>query len=410
MTTLKLVVVPQRTLKDGTNKIRIAIGHKTVTRYITTRFKISSLNQFKDGQVVNHPDAHIINIKLRNLLNEYEDKLDSIKNAQLYSCGQLLKLLTSNTPVSKNITVQQVTQDYMSELIQDDRKSYAVLIERNNRYFTEFTNGEFFLSDMNPQIVANYERFLKNKKGLSETSVGMDMSMSRTIVNRAIKQQLVKYDINPFIYYRRPTAPERELDISIEDLKKIRDFESNSKKLRVARDAFLLSYYLAGVNLIDLLSYDFRHTDRFEYIRTKSRNMKQGEKRISITIQPEATPIIKKYMNRNTGKIDFGYKFTYNNLSRYITRSIEKLGKELGIRSKVVYYSARKSFVQHGFELGIPLEVLEYCIGQSMKKNRPIFNYVKIMRTHADKAIQKFSFIGALKFIIVMCYILHNND
>jgi len=260
MTTLKLVVVPQRTLKDGTNKIRIAIGHKTVTRYITTRFKISSLNQFKDGQVVNHPDAHIINIKLRNLLNEYEDKLDSIKNAQLYSCGQLLKLLTSNTPVSKNITVQQVTQDYMSDLIQDNRKSYAVLIERNNRYFTEFTNGEFFLSDMNPQIVANYERFLKNKKGLSETSVGMDMSMSRTIVNRAIKQQLVKYDINPFIYYRRPTAPERELDISVEDLKKIRDFESNSKKLRIARDAFLLSYYLAGVNLIDLLYYDFRHT------------------------------------------------------------------------------------------------------------------------------------------------------
>jgi hypothetical protein len=43
---------------------------------------------------------------------------------------------------------------------------------------------------------------------------------------------------------------------------------------------------------------------------------------------------------------------------------------------------------QPGFELGISLEVLEYSIGQSMKKNRPIFNYVRIMRTHADNAMR----------------------
>lgn len=55
---------------------------------------------------------------------------------------------------------------------------------------------------------------------------------------------------------------------------------------------------------------------------------------------------------------------------------------------RVVYYSARKSLVQHGFELGVSLEVLEYSIGQSMKRNRPIFNYVRIMRTHADAAMR----------------------
>ena len=53
------------------------------------------------------------------------------------------------------------------------------------------------------------------------------------------------------------------------------------------------------------------------------------------------------------------------------------------------YYSARKSFVQHGFDLGGNLEVLEYCIGQSVKNNRPIFNYLKIMRRHADVAFRR---------------------
>ena len=40
-------------------------------------------------------------------------------------------------------------------------------------------------------------------------------------------------------------------------------------------------------------------------------------------------------------------------------------------------------------QLGISLEVLEYCIGQTVKSNRPIFNYLKIMRRHADNAMRQ---------------------
>ena len=93
-------------------------------------------------------------------------------------------------------------------------------------------------------------------------------------------------------------------------------------------------------------------------------------------------------MGKN-GKLNFGYKLSYDNFRKYVTKEIIRLTEKIGIEKHVVYYSARKSFVQHGFELGIPLETLEYCIGQSMKANRPIFNYVKIMQKHADEAIRK---------------------
>ena len=67
------------------------------------------------------------------------------------------------------------------------------------------------------------------------------------------------------------------------------------------------------------------------------------------------------------------------------------MAQNIGVQDykKVCWYTARKSFVQHGFDLGITLDVLEYCIGQSMKTNRPIFNYLRIMRKHADVAIRK---------------------
>ena len=137
------------------------------------------------------------------------------------------------------------------------------------------------------------------------------------------------------------------------------------------------------------MSINFKkNNDSIEYIREKSKRTKIGEKKISMTVQPEAWEIINKYIDKN-GKLNFGYKFSYPNFRNYITKKIQKMADKLELNKRVVYYSARKSFVQHGFELGIPLEVLEYCIGQSMKKNRPIFNYIRIMRRIADETIRK---------------------
>ncbi len=148
-----------------------------------------------------------------------------------------------------------------------------------------------------------------------------------------------------------------------------------------------MSYYLGGISLVDLLKIDFSNKKGIEYVRTKSRNTKSGEKRISISIPDEAKDIVKRYTDEK-GHLNFGYNFSYDNFSRYNERNTIELGKMIGVQ-RLCFYSARKSFVQHGFELGIPLEVLEYTIGQSMKRNRPIFNYVRIMQKHADNAIRK---------------------
>ena len=65
MTTIKLAVLKHTRAKDGTYKIRIAIGHKQETHYIVTRYSVQSLANFSSGQVVNQPDANFINTKLR---------------------------------------------------------------------------------------------------------------------------------------------------------------------------------------------------------------------------------------------------------------------------------------------------------------------------------------------------------
>ena len=390
MATIKLAVLKHTKSKDGSYKIRISIGHRSETHYIVTSYSVNALSEFDNGIVVRVPNAHEINIKLRNLLNDYEERLERIESPEDYTCKELRDLLKSMRTHSSKVTFKQVSEQYQKELIEDGRGSYAGMLQNSLRLFFEFTGGDVFLSEIGTITISEFERWLK-RKGVSQTYISMTLSMTRTIVNRAIRMQLVTYSVHPFTYWKRPADPERELDISVEDVRAIRDAQPRLKKQRIARDIFMLSYYLGGINLIDLLEIDFRGVSVLEYTRHKSRNMKLSDKRISFTLQPEAKELISKWMNRNTGRLDFGYKFSYKNFLAYVTRSIKSLAKDIDIQDyrKVCYYTARKSFVQHGFDLGISLEVLEYCIGQSVKNNRPIFNYLKIMRKHADVAFRQ---------------------
>ncbi|WP_281626596.1 site-specific integrase [Segatella salivae] len=390
MATIKLAVLKHTQSKDGSYKIRIAIGHRSETHYIVTKYKVNSPSEFVGGIVTRIPNAHEINVKLRNLLNDYDERLERIPSPEDYTCKELRDLLKSMRPHSSTATFSQVSEQYQKELIEDGRGSYAGMLQNSLRLFRDFSGGDMFLSEISTVTISEFERWLK-RKGLSQTYTSMTLSMTRTIINRAIRAQLVTYQLHPFAYWKRPADEEREIDISVEELAAIRDAQPKLKKQRIARDLFMLSYYLGGINLIDLLNIDFRGVSVLEYVRHKSRNTKTSDKRISFTIQPEAKELIKKWINRNTGKLDFGYKFSYKNFLQFITRSIKSLAKDLDIPNykKVCYYTARKSFVQHGFDLGISLEVLEYCIGQSVKNNRPIFNYLKIMRKHADVAIRQ---------------------
>lgn len=389
MATLKLTLLKSKVLRDGRHKIRVAVCHKEETSYIITRFIVDSEAQFKNGQVVKRPDAAVLNKKLRNLLNEYQEKLDAIKHPNLYDCKQLREILVNGMQEEESATFQAVSLEYVKELEEAGSIGYSKMIERNNRYFSEFVKGNILLADITPELIEGYSRFLRIKKGIGDTTNSMLMRQTKTIINKGIKRRIVKYEVHPFINFKIPSSPAREIDISLESFNKIRMAQPTEKKFRVAHDLFCLSFYLGGINLVDLLSIDFRNIEVLEYVRKKTRTTTQGKNTISFTIPEAAKEIIKKWINRNTGKLDFGYKFSYPNFSRYLTRSLASLAKRLGITEKVVYYSARKSFAQYASEIGIPDGIIDYCLGHSDKSKGIIRYYTKVRQKQADMAITR---------------------
>lgn len=385
MATLSLTIFKAKALKDGRHKIRIALRHKHETTYIVTRFIISE-NQFKNGQVVKHPEASAINRKLRNILDDLQDKLDSIKHLELYSCRQIKEIISTDN-LSDEQTFSSACSNFVDYLKSEGRDSYALSIERVGRYFRDFARGDILLSDLTPSLVQNFAAFIRKRK-VTETTVNTMLAQMKSVINRAIREWNISYDIHPFVTTRISAAPIRKLDLTVQSFNKIRESSPEKRKLIMARDLFCLSFYLGGMNLIDIMQTDFRK-DVLEYSRSKTKGRMQSDSVITFTIPSQAREIICRWMDKRTGKLDFGYKFTYHNFSQYVTYSLGDLAEELNIDERVTFYSARKSFAQYASEIGIPDGIIDYCLGHSDKSKGVIRYYTKVRQKQADMAISR---------------------
>lgn len=385
MATLSLTIFKAKALKDGRHKIRIALRHKHETTYIVTRFIISE-NQFKNGQVVKHPEASAINRKLRNILDDLQEKLDSIKHLELYSCRQIKEIISTDN-LSDEQTFSSACSNFVDYLKSEGRDSYALSIERVGRYFRDFARGDILLSDLTPSLVQNFAAFIRKRK-VTETTVNTMLAQMKSVVNRAIREWNISYDIHPFVTTRISAAPIRKLDLTVQNFNKIRESSPEKRKLIMARDLFCLSFYSGGMNLIDIMQTDFRK-DVLEYSRSKTKGRMQSDSVITFTIPSQAREIICRWMDKRTGKLDFGYKFTYHNFSQYVTYSLGDLAEELNIDERVTFYSARKSFAQYASEIGIPDGIIDYCLGHSDKSKGVIRYYTKVRQKQADMAISR---------------------
>ncbi len=389
MTTFSIVIVPTKRLANGKHRIRIAVAHQAQTRYIATPFILDSISQLKKGRVVRHENAAQINLCLQRTINEYILILSSIKHANQLTCTQLIHSIQEEER-KKYLTFDVIAKEFLSTLQSESRiksyKLYKTAISHFNRFLKK--EHDIPLEQIRPSHIHQYQNFLE-KRELSSTTVRIYLTLIKVIFNYAIKMDYIHYKVHPFAACILPSSRIRNLDLTVDELKSLRDVSLKEQNLLIVRDLFMLTYYLGGINLKDLLDYHFEENNLIlSYIRHKTYRTKHGENEIVFSIQPEAQQIISKYRT-DKGFLKFGPYESYNKVYSLIYRYLTRIAREAGITSSISYYSARKSFAQHGYNIGIQIETIEYCIGHSMKSNRPIGNYIRVMRSHADIAMRR---------------------
>lgn len=384
MAILSAVVVPGKALKGGRHKVRIAVAHNGETRYIVTDIQIDSLKEFKNGMVVKRPDAAIINTKIRGLLQRYQEVIDKMGYASHLTCPELVFQLKDSNRIDCH-TLSSVFEEFMdtSYIKESSKKFYHYAWNVISKYL----DTNILLTNINRATILRIDKDLR-KRGLKQSSLGAYMSFLRILLNHATKCGYVQYRISPFVGYKMPEPIIRDSWLTVDEIRKIRDLRIENKEVSKCRDLFMLSYYLGGINMIDLLAVNFNECNgTLRYIRTKTENRAKANKYVEFHIPEEAMEIIERHMGQD-GFLSCSDFQRRDKFARSFIKNLPIIAEQAEIK-RFIYYSARKSFSQHAYDLGVSESVIDYILGHKVNKGgTSLFSYISVTSEKATKAIR----------------------
>lgn len=341
MAKLTPVILPAKVLKGGKHKVRIALAHNSETRYIATDIILDSEKEFKNGQITKRNDAAYKNTKLRKLMLSYQEAIDEIINIEGLTCAELITFI-QKAGNRKGRTISSVFNEYIEFA---NLKTGSIETYKNDfKSIATFMGEEFLVSYITHKTILGFDSWLR-KKNLTNATIRNKMILLMTLISYSKRCLYAEYKIDPFQGYTLPQQGIRDSWITIEELKTIKNISIKKKNLAKCRDIFMLSYYLGGINIIDLLKIDFNKNEKtIRYVRTKTEKLNKINKYVEFDIPKEAKLLIEKYKGAD-GKLHFAsLKQEQNNLHTFLNYNMPKLAQTVGIEN-LVYYSARKSFV-----------------------------------------------------------------
>lgn len=143
-------------------------------------------------------------------------------------------------------------------------------------------------------------------------------------------------------------------DLSVEELVKILKAENlPGLRMQLARDVLALSFYLAAMNTVDLFGEDAALTfRRITYHRQKTATRRKDEALLSVKIEPESLPLIRKYIDPDKKRLFTFYK-SYSNFRNFninVNKGCKQLANYLGINPNLSTYYMRHTLATIGAE------------------------------------------------------------
>lgn len=387
---LRVVILPAKILANGTHKVRIAISHRGQTRYIVTRFIVPSEDCLRNGIIVGVNNASYINQQLRIRMNRIYSICDKATDLDYLTCSQLVQYIEDKESNAGPKSIHDIGQRFLEMKKATHSKGTVKLYIDALNSFERFFGSDYLLQLLTADDLFRFRNWLKETRGLSQTTVSIKERHIHAIINYAIKMKHVQFEVSPYDIFSDTLPTVRECRLTIEQLRAIRDLELNGRRdtmTKFSRDLFMLSFYLCGMNLADIMSVDLTG-DSVRYMRQKTKARRKNPKYTEFTIQPEAREILDRIMVN--GKIVLKYERSYAGISRIIYDALPRIAKKCGIESRLIFYSARKTFAQLANELFVKDNIIEYCIGDTVTPSQRVINYyINVTKRMADRSIRR---------------------
>ena len=252
-------------------------------------------------------------------------------------------------------------------------------------------NKDIALREIDAEVMRSYEAYLHHTAGVCKNTSSFYLRILRSTYNKAVAKGLTPQQ-HPFTDVYTGIAPTRKRAIPAESVSQIKHLESVKNltpKEEMARDAFLMSFYLRGISFIDLAH--LRKSDLkdgyLHYTRSKT-----GQ-RLTIRWEKDMQEMLEKYQAQTASSpylfpflVDAGNKShdktidkkqeevrLYHNAESRISYHLRKFGAKIGIKGKLTLYVARHSWATAARDNDISISVISEALGHHSETTTQIY-------------------------------------
>lgn len=312
MATFKAIVLNHHKKEDGTWNIKIRVTHNRLSRYISTPFYVDKSDmtralKLKNQKYIDATDDMIR--KYRSICDRFGERISQM------SVDEVLNAITSESSDGKfDLDIVAYARNYIKQLDSSDHVGTANAYRVSINSLVRFVGRESvsihevtvkFLNDWIRWIVDN--QIGNNSKG-GVRAPNLYIAQLRAIHNRAKKEfndedaGIIRIPNSPFRYVELPKPQlTRKRAISVDSLRKLANLpytkikQLGTNRFNVAKDVFMLSFALLGMNAVDLYNCTDYKDGRLTYKRTKTRDRRADHAEISIKVEPEYQALFDKY-------------------------------------------------------------------------------------------------------------------
>ena len=299
MLAVSVILDKRRRKKDGTFPVKIRYSWKGHTLYYNTGISVREEN-FRDGLITGTRTARIYNALLSERVKAVELLLIDHEVRQMDH--RAVKALVDETlteatePLSVTddpASLVAVYEAYLERPVSEKTKTCMRVMMNKLSGYTD--TSRLLVKEIDLAFLQDFQDYL-TRDGLSVNGIGNYMRNIRTLYNLAIDRGVASLEDYPFRRFRIKRGRTLHRDLTLTELIRIRDYDPETeytgrKPLAFCRDMFMLSFYLCGLNIADLVSLTEEDV-RAGYIRVYR---KKTAEPIVTLLQPEALEIIERW-------------------------------------------------------------------------------------------------------------------
>lgn len=355
----------------GSFPVVLRLTYKRQSAYIPTSYFCAPRQLTRDGKSI--ADASLL-MQVAQDINEVKRIVSEVEPFRDYwTVKDIVNYVKSWTDLKKDQNEEPDLILYMRGMVErlKSEERYWQNINATINSIEKFRGiGHFRFSECTTKWLYKYEEWLLENSG--KRAASQYITQIRTAFNQARREFndedegviLIKnYPFSTFKIVDRSMPQSRAL--SAVDIARIAEFELERKphdhstcmsRVEVAKNTFMLSFYLCGINTADIYEIDGELHGFLEYERRKTRTRRKDRAKIKIAVPPEAEQLsqVKHYG-------------TYQQFNKSVNLGLHQIRSVLMIEN-LTFYSARHSWatIAHN-ELRIPLSVVTLALNQSLE-------------------------------------------